>query len=160
MDGSVGTEVKFGRRARSQPAGLSIRAEDIRRGVAALNTLARADLRDPLARASCLYYALRSYTGGAPIDPLVSAVNARIAAFEQLIGSRPRLIARENASAALEAAVYEVVASEPIIETMNGPRFDFESFAARLPGTSGEPVGARRSASELGGPGSVAVGAD
>ncbi len=133
MGDSFGSQVRFGRRALPTAAACKVRAEDVRRSVAALNTLSRGDRTEPLARASCLYYALRSYTGGVPIDALVSGVNARVAAFEWLIATRPRLISRENVSAALEAAVYEAVATEPIIDTEAGPRFDSTRFEARLP---------------------------
>ncbi len=108
-------------------------ADLVRRGVAALNSLNRETRVDPAARQACLFYALRHGCAGAPLEGLVTAIDLRVAAFERLIAVEPGLIARENVSAALEAAVYEAIATEPLVERLEGPSFDGAKFAARLP---------------------------
>jgi len=132
MGAFFGNEARFGARSVPRVAAREVRGEDIRRGVTALNALARRDRGDRLARASCLFYALRNYTGGVLIDTLVSAVDMRIAAFELLVATRPRLIGRDDPTAALEGAVYEAVATETLIATDDGPQFDPMRFSARL----------------------------
>ena len=110
-----------------------IGADLVRRGVAALNTLNRETRADPAARQASLFYALRHGHAGAPLESLVTAIDLRIAAFERMIAVEPGLIARESVSAALEAAVYEAIATEPLVEELEGPSFDPAKFAARLP---------------------------
>jgi hypothetical protein len=141
MGALFGSEARFGARSLPRVAAREVRGEDIRRGVAALNALARRDRGDRLARASCLFYALRNYTGGVPVDTLVSAVDMRIVAFELLVATRPRLIGRDAQTATLETAVYEAVATETLIATDEGPQFDPMRFSARLTTELAQPAG-------------------
>lgn len=125
------SEIRFGRRGVAAPAP-QVNAEDMRRGVAALDALSRPYRRDPAARATSLFYALRSRAGRVPIETLVRLVDARIAAFEWMLANRPHLISRESATAAFEAEVYEAIATEPLIVTHGHARFDEARFLARV----------------------------
>ena len=125
------TPIRFGSRGASAPTS-SVRAHDVRRAVAALHTLSPGHRYDPAARAACLFYALRSDTGALPIQTLLRLVDERIAAFEWMIANRPQLIAHEAPTAAFEAVVYEVIATEPLIAMGGRYRFDTARFIARL----------------------------
>ena len=132
--GNFGTStLRFGRRGPPAMPTDVIGADLVRRGVAALNTLNRETRADPAARQACLFYALRHGHAGAPLENLVTAIDVRISAFERMIAVEPGLIARENVSAALESAVYEAIATEPLAEELEGSSFDPAKFAARLP---------------------------
>jgi hypothetical protein len=124
-------QVRFGSRGISVPAD-AVRAADIRRGIAALDLLSREHRGDPAARVACLFYALRSDTGSLTIQILSRLVDERIAAFEWMIANRPQLIAREAPTALFEAAVYEVIAMEPLIVVAGRHRFDSARFISRL----------------------------
>jgi hypothetical protein len=104
----------------------------VRRGVAALHTLSRGHRGDPAARAACLFYALRSDTGGMTIQALLRLVDMRIAAFEFMIASRPHLVPRAAATASYEEVVYEVIATEPLAAVGGRGRFDATRFTARV----------------------------
>src|SRR5262245_32655596 len=129
------TPLKFGRRGAplTERQIYEVSAEDVRRGVEALNTLSHDSRRDPEARQASLFYALRHARGPIALDDLVLAIDLRIAAFERLLAAEPGLIARDNVTAALENAVYEAIAIEPLVATVTGPGFDAGHFSAALP---------------------------
>ena len=125
--------MRFGRRGPGLRPTQEVAAEDVRRGVEALNTLSRESRADTEARHACLFYALRHARGPTALEALVPVIDMRIAAFERLIAAEPNLIARDNVTAALETAVYEAIAVEPMIEGDHGAAFDPPHFAAALP---------------------------
>jgi hypothetical protein len=125
------SEIRFGRRGVAPPR-QPLTAEDIRRGVAALASLSPEHRRDPAARSACLFYALRSRADRMPVQTLVRLVETRVGAFEWMLANRPNLIAREGATAAFEAEVYEAIATEPLIVMSGHHRFDTALFMARL----------------------------
>jgi hypothetical protein len=127
--------LRFGRRGAplSERAIDDVTAEDVRRGVEALNTLSYDSRRDPEARQASLFYALRHSRDPVALDQLVLSIDVRIAAFERMLVAEPGLIARDNVTAALESAVYEAIATEPLVATVTGPGFDAGHFSAALP---------------------------
>jgi hypothetical protein len=129
------TPLRFGRRGASlsDGEGYEVSADNVRRGVEALNALSYESRRDPEARQASLFYALRHARGPVALDQLVPAIDLRIAAFERMLAAEPGLIARDNVTAALENAVYEAIASEPLVQTVAGPGFDAGHFSAALP---------------------------
>src|SRR5262245_589306 len=124
--------IRFGRRQTPLPSPLEIRAMHVRRGVAALHALPHDARVDPDLRALSLYRALRDVADGVPVERLVVAVSARIAAFESMIASRPQLLGGRKASAQLEQAVYVAMATESLVETADGKRFDPSKFIRRV----------------------------
>ena len=118
----------FGRRGISHPTH-AVRTADIRRGVAAVDSLSREFRFNPAARVACLFYALRGDTGGLPVQVLIRLVDERIAAFEWMAANRPQLMALKASS---EAAVHEAIATEPLIDVAGHRRFDAGRFISRV----------------------------
>ena len=114
------------------PAPVPVRAVEIRRGVVALVSLSDEHRRNPAARLAGLFYALRGDTGGVPLETLVSLVDSRIGAFVWMIANQPQLIPSVEATAALEAAVYEAIATEPLVKVDGHHRFDPTLFLRRV----------------------------
>lgn len=127
------TPSRFGRRGPPPRPTQEVAAEEVRRGVEALNTLSRETRNDPEARQACLFYALRHTRTPTALEALVAAIDTRVAAFERMIAAEPELIARDNVTAALEAAVYEGIATEPLVTGDGDPEFDPAHFSAALP---------------------------
>jgi len=125
------SQVRFGRRGKP-PRADAVRAADVRRAVAALHGLSRELRFDPRARIACLFHALRSHASALPTQILLRRVDDRIGAFEFMIANQPRALARGLATARLELAVYEAIATEPLITGAGRPRFDAASFIARV----------------------------
>jgi hypothetical protein len=125
--------MRFGRRIPGSRPTPEVAAEDVRSGVEALNTLSRESRADTEARHACLFYALRHVRGPVALETLVPVIDMRIAAFERLIAAEPGLIARENVTAALENAVYQAIAVEPLVDGPHGAAFDPGHFASALP---------------------------
>ena len=141
--------VPFGRRGISAPTH-SVRAADIRRGVAAIGSLPHELRFDRTARVACLFYALRGDTGTLPLQTLLRLVDERIAAFEWMVANRPHLI---SLKASFEAAVHEAIATEPLIAVAGHRRFDAGLFISRIERSALLP----HKAAETRGPGAVAV---
>jgi hypothetical protein len=123
--------VRFGSRGATVPT-CAIRGADVRRGVAALNSLSRENRADPAARAACLFYALRGDTGSLPLQILLRLVDQRIAAFEWMVANRSQPLVQGIPTAAFEAAVYDAIATEPMIAVGGCQRFDSARFVSRV----------------------------
>jgi hypothetical protein len=124
--------VRFGRRRTPPNALLKITVDHVRRGVAALHALSRAQRADPELRVRRLIHALRDVADGMPVDTLVAVISMRIAAFERMLADRPHLLGGRKASADLEHAVYLAMATEPLLTGQDGRHFEPENFARRV----------------------------
>ena len=100
--------------------------------MAALDSLSHEHRADPAARAAGLFYALRGDTGDVPLKILLRLVDERIAAFEWMVANRPQPLARGAPTASFEAAVYEAIATEPLIAIAGRRRFDAARFISRV----------------------------